>query len=54
MTTAPSVAIAAVAALLVYSFGRVVRSPLRRWRRRRHGFNTELPAAIRKTANTTN
>jgi hypothetical protein len=30
----PSVAVATVAALLVYSFGRVMRSPLRRWRRR--------------------
>jgi hypothetical protein len=35
MTAAPSVAIATVAALLVYSFGRAIRSPLRRWRRRR-------------------
>jgi hypothetical protein len=34
MTTAPSVAVAAVVALLVYSCGRVMRSPLRRWRRR--------------------
>ena len=34
MTTAPSVAIATVAALLVYSFARAIRSPLRRWRRR--------------------
>jgi hypothetical protein len=34
MTTVPSVAIATVAALLVYSFGRAIRSPLRRWRRR--------------------
>jgi len=33
MTTALSIAIAMVAALLVYSFGRVMRSPLRRWRR---------------------
>jgi len=53
MTTASSVAIAAVAALLVYGFGRVVRSPLRRWWRRRHGSNTELHP-IRETANTTN
>ena len=34
MTTAPSIAIATVAALLVYSFARAIRSPLRRWRRR--------------------
>ena len=34
MTTAPSVAIATIAALLVYSFARAIRSPLRRWRRR--------------------
>ena len=34
MTTSPSIVIATVAALLVYSFGRVMRSPLRRWRRR--------------------
>jgi hypothetical protein len=33
MTTVPSVAVATVAALLVYSLGRVIRSPLRRWRR---------------------
>jgi len=42
MTTATSIVVATVAALLVYSFGRVMRSPLRRWRRRRHGPNTEL------------
>jgi hypothetical protein len=42
MTTAPSIAIAAVAALLVHSFGRVMRSPLRRWRRRRLGPNSPL------------
>jgi hypothetical protein len=53
MTTAPSVAIAAVAALLVYSFGRVVRSPLRRWWKRRDGSNTELHP-IKETANTAN
>jgi hypothetical protein len=34
MTTTPSIAVATVAALLVYSLGRVMRSPLRRWRRR--------------------
>src|SRR5215813_6768968 len=33
--TAPSIAVATVAALLVYSFGRAIRSPLRRWQRRR-------------------
>jgi hypothetical protein len=53
MTLAPSVALATVAALLVYSFGRVLRSPLRRWWRRRHGSNTELHP-IRETANTSN
>jgi hypothetical protein len=42
MTTATSIVVATVAALLVYSFGRVMRSPLGRWRRRRHGPNTEL------------
>jgi hypothetical protein len=43
ITAGASVAVATVAALLVYSFGRAMRSPLRRWRRRRHRRKTALP-----------
>ena len=35
MIPAFSVAVATVAVVLVYSFGRTIRSPLRRWQRRR-------------------
>ena len=35
-TAGPSVAVATVTALVAYSFGRFMRSPLRRWRRRRY------------------
>jgi hypothetical protein len=41
MTTSPSIVIATVAALLVYSFGPVMRSPLRRWRRRKYAASHE-------------